>query len=134
MVNSDAQNKQYFAKVDAGISENMKTSKCHRNPTGLLITLLKHRAWKGKKDKHKTWDYWYQKEKKIVASVGIEKLMDEISASRSSINRYRKKLEKNGDIKVELERRENVYVLGYVDDKGKEVFYYTQPKNNGCQI
>lgn len=120
--------KQQFAKVDARISMNMKTSKCHHNSTGLLIILLKHRSWNSKKDKHETWDYWYQIEKKIVASVGYEKLMSELGVSYSNIRRYLNKLEDNGDIKRELEGRENVFVLGEVDEDGNEILYYTQPK------
>jgi hypothetical protein len=125
---------EWFAKVDAGIAENMKRSDCHRNPTGLLLVLLMHRGWQGKKDKHRTWYYWHQERKLIVSSTSKTKLAELMGVSLSSIYRYTNRLVANGDIRVEIENGENVYVLGYIDDEDKEVFYYTQAgKQRGCQ-
>jgi hypothetical protein len=112
----------------------MKRTDCHRNPTGLLLILLLHRSWRGKKDKHKTWYHWHQERKLIVASISKTKLAELIGVSLSTIYRYTNRLVENGDIRIEIENGENVYVLGYIDDEGKEVFYYTQSdKQGGCQ-
>ena len=132
---SEPKQQEWFAKVDAKITENMKRSDCHRNPTGLLLILLMHRSWRGKKDKHKTWYRWHQERKLIVASISKTKLAELMGVSLSSIYRYTNRLVENGDIRVEIENGENVYVLGYIDDESKEVFYYTQAdKQRGCQI
>jgi len=132
---SEPKQQEWFAKVDAKITENMKRSGCHRNPTGLLLILLMHRSWRGKKDKHNTWYRWHQERKLIVASISKAKLAELMGVSLSSIYRYTSRLVENGDIRVEIESGENVYVLGYIDDEGKEVFYYTQTaKQGGCQI
>ena len=105
------------------------------NPTGLLLILLMHRSWRGKKDKHKTWYRWHQERKLIAASISKTKLAELMGVSLSSIYRYTSRLVENGDIRVEIENGENVYVLGYIDNEGKEVFYYTQAaKQRGCQI
>jgi hypothetical protein len=122
---------EWFAKVDAKIVENMKRSDCHRNPTGLLLILLSNRSWRGKKDKHKTWYRWYQERKLIVASISKTKLAEMMGVSLSSVYRYTSHLVDNGDIRIEIENGENVYVLGYVDADGKEVFYYTQADKQG---
>lgn len=125
---------EWFAKVDAKIVDNMKHSDCHRSPTGLLLILLLHRSWPGKKDKHKTWYRWYRENKLIAASVSKTKLAEMMGVSLSTIYRYTNRLVENGDIRIEIENGENVYVLGYIDDEGKEVFYYTQSdKQGGCQ-
>ena len=132
---SEPKQQEWFAKVDAKITENMKRSDCHRNPTGLLLILLMHRSWRGKKDKHKTWYRWHQERKLIVASISKTKLAELMGVSLSSIYRYTNRLVENGDIRVEIENGENVYVLGYIDDESKEAFYYTQAaKQGGCQI
>jgi hypothetical protein len=132
---SESKQQEWFAKVDAKITENMKRSDCHRNSTGLLLILLMHRSWRGKKDKHKTWYRWHQERKLIVASISKTKLAELMGVSLSSIYRYTNRLVENGDIRVEIENGENVYVLGYIDNDGKEVFYYTQAeKQGGCQI
>ena len=131
---SEPKQQEWFAKVDAKITENMKRSDCHRNSTGLLLILLMHRSWRGKKDKHNTWYRWHQERKLIVASISKTKLAELMGVSLSSIYRYTSRLVENGDIRVEIESGENVYVLGYIDDEGKEVFYYTQANNErGCQ-
>jgi hypothetical protein len=122
---------EWFAKVDVKIADNMKRSDCHRNPTGLLLILLLNRSWKGKKDKHKTWYHWYQERKLIVASISKNKLAELIGVSLSTIYRYTDQLVSNGDIRIEIENGENVYVLGFIDDEGKEVFYYTQNEKQG---
>ena len=132
---SEPKQQEWFAKIDAKITENMKRSGCHRNPTGLLLILLMHRSWRGKKDKHKTWYRWHQERKLIVASISKTKLAELMGVSLSTIYRYTSRLVENGDIRVEIENGENVYVLGYIDDEGKEVFFYAQAaKQGGCQI
>lgn len=132
---TEAKEQEWFAKVDAKITENMKRSDCHRTTTGLLLVLLMHRSWPGKKDKHKTWYRWYQERKLIVSSISKSKLAELMGVSLSTIYRHTNRLVENGDIKVEIENGENVYVLGYIDDQGKEVFYYTQDVDQrGCQI
>jgi hypothetical protein len=126
---------EWFAKVDAKITENMKKSDCHRTTTGLLLILLMHRSWRGKKDKHRTWYYWHQERKLIVSSISKTKLAELMGVSLSTIYRHTNRLIANGDIGVEIENGENVYVLGFIDDEGKEVFYYTQAnEKRGCQI
>jgi hypothetical protein len=131
---AEAKNGDWFARVDAKIVDNMKRSDCHRSPTGLLLILLLHRSWPGKKDKHKTWYRWYRENKLIAASVSKTKLAEMMGVSLSTIYRYTNRLVENGDIRIEIENGENVYVLGFVDDEGKEVFYYIQSdKQGGCQ-
>jgi hypothetical protein len=122
---------EWFAKVDAKIVDNMKRSDCHRNPTGLLLILLLNRSFRGKKDKHKTWYYWHQDRKLIVASISKTKLAEVMGVSLSSVYRYTSQLVANGDIRVEIENGENVYVLGFINGDGNEVFYYTQADKQG---
>jgi len=132
---TEPKEQEWFAKVDAKITENMKRSDCHRTTTGLLLVLLMHRSWRGKKDKHRTWYHWHEERKLIVSSVSKRKLAELMGVSLSTIYRHTNRLIENGDIRVEIENGENVYVLGYVDDEGKEVFYYTQAgEGRGCQI
>lgn len=126
-----AKEQEWFAKVDSKIADNMKRSNCHRNPTGLLLILLLNRSWPGKKDKHKTWSRWYQERKLIVASISKTKLAELMGVSLSSIYRYTNQLVSNGDIRIEIENGENVYVLGFIDADGKEVFFYAQNEKQG---
>ncbi len=119
--------------MDYEFVERVKGSSCHHNPTALLMILMKHRSFPGKLDKHHTYTYWYQEKKLIVASRGIKALADELGTSEKTIRNYLKRLEQNGDIEIQKgekygSQRENVYVLGYVDDEGNEILYHLDPK------
>ena len=110
--------------------EKVKDAGCHHNPTALLMILLKHRSWPGKYDKHHTYTYWYEKRKLIVASRSITSLAEELGASERTVRNYLRMLEQNGDIETMkgekfASQRENVYVLGRIDENGNEILYHT---------
>jgi len=113
--------------------EKVKNADCHHNPTALLMILLKHRTWQGKMDKHHTYTYWYMQKGLIVASRSIGSLAEELGTSERTVRKYLRQLEENGDIETVkgekfASQRENVYVLGKVDDNGNEVLNYTVEK------
>ena len=113
--------------------EKVKNAECHHNPTALLMILLKHRTWENKMDKHHTFTHWYKKKGLIVASRSIASLAEELGTSERTVRKYLRMLEENGDIETVkgekfASQRENVYVLGKVDDNGNEVLNYTVQK------
>ena len=84
-------------------------------------------------DKHHTYTYWYMQKGLIVASRSIVSLAEELGTSERTVRKYLRMLEENGDIETVkgekfASQRENVYVLGKVDDNGKEVLNYTVQK------
>ena len=84
-----------------------------------------HKGYETKKDKrHQTGKYWYCQRKLIVASVGQEKISRDLGIHISNVKRYLNKLIENDDIRREIEKRENVYVLGYVDKDAVEHYYH----------
>ena len=122
-----------FIPMQYGFVERVKDADCHHNPTALLMILLKHRSWPGKYDKHHTYTYWYEKRKLIVASRSITKLAEELGASERTVRNYLRQLEGNGDIETMkgekfASQRENVYVLGRIDENGNEILYHTGQK------
>ena len=56
-------------------------SRALQNATTLLLYLIQHSAWQGKRDKHKTYDHWYGKKKKIVASRSQEQIAMDLGVS-----------------------------------------------------
>ncbi len=124
-----------FIPMPYGFVDKVKVSNCQHNPTVLLMVLLKHRTWPGKFDKHHTFTHWYQEKNLIVASRSIEQLSQEVGVSDKTIRRWLNELEKNGDIeKVKGTgngyKRENVYVLGEVNEDGTEILYYNRNDQN----
>jgi hypothetical protein len=124
---------EQFIPVRLCFVEKVKNADCHHNPTALLMILLKHRTWQGKMDKHHTFTYWYKKKGLIVASRSIASLAEELGTSERTVRKYLRMLEENGDIETVkgekfASQRENVYVLGKVDDNGNEVLKYTVQK------
>lgn len=122
---------EQFIPVPYRFVEKVKDAGCHHNPTALLMILLKHRTWKGKFDKHHTYDYWYQKKGLIVASRSVEQLAHDVGVSEKTIRRWLNDLEKNGDIEKikgtgDGYKRENIYVLGEVNEDGTETLYYNR--------
>ena len=84
-------------------------------------------------DKHHTFTHWYKKKGLIVASRSIASLAEELGTSERTVRKYLRMLEENGDIETVkgekfASQRENVYVLGKVDDNGNEVLNYTVQK------
>lgn len=113
-----------FVPVRYTFIDRILTSPCHKNPTATLLYLLKHRGYAKKQDKHHTGTNWYSKKNLIVASPSQSTMVRELGLDRSTVKRHISKLVENGDIKVVLENRENVYILGYVDDDEQEQFFY----------
>lgn len=120
-----------FVKVRHSFLDKLPSSSCHKNPTGTLVYLLKHMGFGDKVDKHDTGANWYMNKNLIVASVSQAKMSRDLGINRSTVKRHIVKLIENGDIKREVENRENVYILGYVDDNLKEQFYYHTRPNGG---
>ena len=117
------QNNQ-FSKVKAGLFNVARANKALRNPTILLLYLLQHRSWEGKKDKHDTYDTWYKKRKLIVASVGEDKICADFGVNEKTVRNWVNALHRSGVIKKLKDGKENVYVLGEVIDN-KDLFYYS---------
>lgn len=87
------------------------------------MTLMQHRSWVGKVDKHHTYTHWYKEKGKIVASRSVEQLAQDMGASEKTIRRWLNELEANGDIqKVKGDdvgyKLDNIYVLGEIEDGG----------------
>ena len=116
-----------FVKVHHLFVDKLQSSDCHKNPTATMLYLLKHKGFEGKGDKHNTGSNWYLKKKLIVASVGQARMMRELGIDKSTVKRHLQKLKDNGDITSCKENRENVYILGYVDDGGVEHYYHDNP-------
>jgi len=110
---------KYYTSIQSGIFNSPKKSV--QSPTLLLLYLLLHKAWKNKKDKHNTWDYWYVKKHLIVASRGEEQIAVDLGVSTRTIERWSAALEADGLIIKYVQNRENVYVLGEI--KGDNELY-----------
>jgi hypothetical protein len=115
---------EHFSTVKAGLFNVARSNKGLRNPTTLLLYLLQHRAWEGKRDKHDTYDTWYLKRRLIVASVGEEKICADPGVHEKTVRNWTKTLEKSGVIRKLKDGQENVYILGEVINN-KELFYYS---------
>jgi hypothetical protein len=114
----------HFSTVKAGFF-NVARQNCHlQNPTTLLLYLLQHRAWEGKKDKHDTYGTWYLKKRLIVASVGVEKLCADLGVHEKTVRNWTNALHRSGVIRKLKDGQDNVYLLGEVIDD-KELFYYS---------
>jgi len=114
----------HFSTVKAGLFNVARVISDLQNPTTLLVYLLQHRAWEGKKDKHDTYNTWYLKRRLIVASVGVEKICADLGRCEKTVRNWLKGLHKSGVIRKVKAGLDNVYVLGEVID-GKELFYYS---------
>ena len=122
-------NKNYIMKK-AGVYNRARKSKSLQNPSTLLDYLLQHKPWKNekgeyKKDKHKTYTYWYLERKLIVASRSVEQMAVDLGVSESTIKRWVNALEKDGIIKKIKVGLENVYVLGKVINENDELYFYS---------
>ncbi|MCB2168157.1 MAG: helix-turn-helix domain-containing protein [Deltaproteobacteria bacterium] len=125
--------KEQFVPMRYGFIEKARDAKCHQNPTALLMVLLKHRTWPGKMDKHHTYTHWYKKKRKIVASRSVSALAEDLGVSEKSVRRFINELVKNGDIEKAKGfgkgyQRDNIYILGEVDENGNETLYCEQNK------
>jgi len=105
------------------IFNKSRGSKSLQNATTLLFYLIQHSAWKDKNDKHKTYDNWYVKKHRIVASRSQEQMALDLGVSVSTIKRWLDDLERDELIERAIEGRENVYILGKVIDD-TELFFY----------
>lgn len=114
----------HFSTVKAGFFNVARANKSLRNPTTLLLYLLQHRPWEGKRDKHDTYETWYLKRRLIVASVGEEKTRIDLGVSQKTVRNWINELHEIGVIRKVKDGQENVYVLGEIIDK-KELFYYS---------
>jgi hypothetical protein len=114
----------HFSTVKAGLFNVARVISDLQNPTTLLVYLLQHRAWEGKKDKHDTYNTWYLKRRLIVASVGVEKICADFGVHEKTVRNWLKGLHKSGIIRKVKAGLDNVYVLGEIID-GKELFYYS---------
>ena len=114
----------HFSTVKAGFF-NVARQNCHlQNPTTLLLYLLQHRAWEGKKDKHDTYGTWYLKKRQIVTSVGVEKICADLGVHEKTVRNWTNALHRSGVIRKLKDGQENVYILGEIIDD-KEMFYYS---------
>ena len=114
----------YYSPVKAGLFNVARGNEVLRNPTTLLLYLLQHRSWKGKKDKHDTYGTWYLRRNLIVASVGEEKIAADLGVHKKTVRNWTKALQRTGVIRKLKDGQDNVYVLGEVIEN-KELFYYS---------
>jgi hypothetical protein len=114
----------HFTSVKAGLFNVARKNTDLQNPTTLLLYLLQHRTWKGKKDKHDTYDTWYLKRRLIVASVGVEKICVDLGVHEKTVRNWTNALHKSGVIRKLKSGRDGIYVLGEVVNN-KELFYYS---------
>jgi DNA-binding transcriptional ArsR family regulator len=103
-------------------------SRALQNATTLLLYLIQHSAWQGKRDKHKTYDHWYGKKKMIATSRSQEQIAADLGVSVRSVQRWLDLLEKDKLIRRENEGRENVYIVGLVA-RDEERFFYEMDKD-----
>jgi hypothetical protein len=114
----------HYSLVKAGIFNVVRKKRVLQNPTTLLLYLLQHRSWEGKKDKHDTYGTWYLKKRLIVASVSVDKICADLGVHEKTVRNWINGLDKSGVIKKVKDGLENVYVLGEVIDR-EELFYYS---------
>jgi len=114
----------HYSLIKAGIFNVARANSDLQNPTTLLLYLLQHRAWEGKKDKHDTYNTWYLKKRLIVASVSVEKISADLGVHEKTARNWINGLHDSGIIRKIKAGLENVYVLGEVTDR-KELFYYS---------
>jgi len=114
----------YFCPIKAGIFNVARQNRHLQNPTTLLLYLLQHKSWEGKKDKHDTYDTWYMKKRLIVTSVGVEKICADLGVHEKTVRNWTNALHRSGVIRKLKDGQENVYILGEVIDN-KELFYYS---------
>jgi DNA-binding transcriptional ArsR family regulator len=105
------------------IFERARGSRALQNATTLLLYLIQHSAWQGKRDKHKTYNHWYGKKKMIVASRSQEQIAIDLGVSVRSVQRWLDALEKDKLIRRDIEGRENVYIIGVVAGDIEDYFY-----------
>lgn len=116
---------KYYTNVSSGVLNMTRIAKSMQNPTTLLIYLLQ---WKGYKQK--TGEYkkgicgnWY-KDGYIVASQSIETAAVDLGMSERTITRWMNALVRDRIIVKEKQGLNNVYVLGLLDTKGNEQYFY----------
>jgi len=105
------------------IFERARGSRALQNATTLLLYLIQHSAWQGKRDKHKTYNHWYGKKKMIAASRSQEQIAIDLGVSVRSVQRWLDALEKDKLIRRDIEGRENVYIVGVVAGDREHYFY-----------
>jgi len=120
---ADGIDKKHWLRYEGFVKQAIHDHDALKHHSMLLMHLLDNRAYKGKVDKHDTWNHWYVEKGLIVASMSQQKMADDLGVYRSRIERWIKTLEDAKLIKVVKEKRENVYVLGFIKDL-VEVFYY----------
>lgn len=112
-----------YANIKAGIFNAARDKGSLKNPSTLLIYLIQEKPWDGKKDKHKTWDHWYNEKKLIVATRSVDQMAADLGVHRGTITRWSAALEKDGLIIKRKEGLETIYILGEVIN-GKERYFY----------
>jgi hypothetical protein len=114
---------EYYSNVRAGLINVGRTKKVLQNPTTLLLYLLQHKPWEGKKDKHNTYHNWYLGKKLIVASVSVERMSADLGVHEKTVRNWLNSLHSAGIIRKLKVGKENIYILGEVIGK-EEVYYY----------
>lgn len=115
---------QHYTNVRAGLINMGRKHRILQNPTTLLLYLLQHRPWEGKKDKHNTYEHWYLEKKLIVASISVGQMSADLGVHEKTVRNWLNSLHGAGIIRKVKVGMENVYVLGEVVGK-EEVYYYT---------
>ena len=105
------------------IFERARGSRALQNATTLLLYLIQHSAWQGKRDERKTYNHWYGKKKMIAASRSQEQIAIDLGVSVRSVQRWLDALEKDKLIRRDIEGRENVYIVGVVAGDREHYFY-----------
>jgi|OpeIllAssembly_1097287.scaffolds.fasta_scaffold41623_1 hypothetical protein len=119
--------------VNDKLYNRTRESRSLQNPTTLLFYLIQHSAWDGKVDKHRTYRYWYEEKKLIVATRSQEQMARDLGVSIRTIQRWLDELEEDNLIQRTTEGRENIYVLGKVAGTHEIYFYQRARDEDFCK-
>jgi len=112
-----------FFTLQPGLVNKAISCPSLKNKTTLLLYLIHHRSWKGKKDKHNTYDYWWREKHLVVASRSRDQIALDLGMCEKVISKWIRELIRDGLIKKFTVGRENIYAVGRVV-AGKEVLFY----------
>lgn len=112
-----------FFTLQPGLVNKAISHPSLKNETTLLLYLIHHRAWKDKKDRHNTYDYWWKERQLVVSSRSRNQIAIDLGMSDKAITDWTNNLMRDGLIKKFSIKRENIYAVGRVVNN-KEVLYY----------
>jgi hypothetical protein len=106
------------------IFDTARKYKSLKGPMLLLSYFIKHHNYVGKgRDKHKTVEVWRKQKGFIVCSRSKKTIANDLGVCQKTIRNWTKELEADGLVQVEVENRENVYIIGKIIDRTETYFY-----------